>query len=160
MRFRLWCGALALAACGGGASGGSAAPASVTPVNPDAAVRAFLQAIADSNIERMSSLWGTEKGPAARTHQPPDYIKRMEVVQLYLRNTAYTIGAIRPAEGDPTRSIVNVVLDRKACMRTMPVTVVQTGKDGWLINQLDLNLAGSPSRPCRDAGQDAVPPKQ
>jgi hypothetical protein len=158
MRIRLWFGALALAACGG-ASGGSAAPASVVPANPDAAVRAFLQAVADSNIERMSSLWGTDKGSAARTRLPADYVKRMEVVQLYLRNTSYTIGAIRPAEGDPTKTIVNVVLDRKACTRTMPVTVVQTPKDGWVINQLDLNLAGSPSRPCRDAGQDAVQPK-
>lgn len=160
MRMRLWYGALALMACGGGAGPGAVNPANAPPASPETAVRAFLQAVADSNIERMSSLWGTEKGAASRTHQPNDYTKRMEVVQLYLRKTEYTVGAIRPVEGDAGKSIVNVVLDRKSCSRTMPVTVVQTPKDGWIINQLDLNQAGSPSRPCRDAGADAVQPKQ
>jgi hypothetical protein len=159
MQIRLWCGALALAACSSGAAPGPVNPAEAAATSPEAAVRAFLQAVADSNVPRMSSLWGTEKGPASRTRQPADYTKRMEVVQLYLRNTAYTLGAIRPMETDPSKSIVNVVLDRKECQRTMPVTVVQTSKEGWLVNELDLNQAGSPSRPCRDAGADKIPPK-
>jgi hypothetical protein len=158
MRIRFWVGALAVAACGGG-SPGPVSPVPAVPPTPESSVRSFLQAVADSNIEQMSLLWGTEKGPAGRTKQPADYTKRMEVIQIYLRNTAYTVGAIHNVESDPSRKIVNVVFDRKACLRTMPVTVVQTPKDGWIINQMDLNEAGSPSRPCRDAGEDPVKPK-
>ena len=159
MRIRWWLGALMLVACGG-SQAGSVAPSSAVPPTPEAAVRAFLQAVADSNIDAMASLWGTEKGPASRTKQPTDYLKRMEVVQIYLRNSPYTIGAVSKVEGDPSRNTVNVVFDRKACVRTMPVTVLQTAKDGWIVNQLDLNQAGSPTRPCRNAGDDPVKPKQ
>jgi len=146
-------------ACGGSKTGSVEPSTGVSPT-PEAAVRSFLQAVADSNIDRMAMLWGSEKGPAGRTKQPADYIKRMEVIQIYLRNSAYTIGAINKVEGDPSRNTVNVVFDRKACVRTMPVTVLQTSKDGWIINQLDLNQAGSPTRPCRNAGDDPVKPKQ
>ena len=158
MRNRLWIGALLVMACGG-SKAGSVDPSSAAPPTPEAAVRSFLQAVADSNIDRMASLWGSEKGPAARTKQPADYVKRMEVIQIYLRNASYTIGAVNKVEGDPSRNTVNVVFDRKACVRTMPVTVLQTSKDGWIINQLDLNQAGSPTRPCRNAGDDAIKPK-
>jgi len=64
---------LAVAACGGG--GAASQPAPVP--SAEAAVRSFFQAVADSNIARMATLWGTEKGSAASTGQPPDYEKRL-----------------------------------------------------------------------------------
>ena len=66
--------ALLLAACGGG-SGGAAA---VHPANTaSAAVENFMKAVADSNLAAMAGLWGTAKGPAARTRQPSDYERRI-----------------------------------------------------------------------------------
>jgi hypothetical protein len=35
-------------------------------------VDAFMQAVADSNLTQMASLWGTSAGPAAKTNQPSD----------------------------------------------------------------------------------------
>ena len=161
MRNRWLIGALLLPAChGGGAAPGAVKPQGAAPVTAEAAVRAFIQAATDSNIARMAMLWGTDKGSAYETHQPSDYMHRLEVIQLYLRNINYTVGKIHPADNDAGKTVVDVIIDRKACSRTMPVTTVQSSKDGWIVNQLDLNTAGNPSRPCRDAGGDAVAPKQ
>ena len=132
--------------CGGGGSAASPAPAS-TSDSPEAAVKNFMQAIADSNITRMSQLWGTAKGPAAETRKPDDYEKRMVITQLYLRGAPYRIIRIDPITDDQAKKLVTVDLNRGECTKTVPITVVNTGKD-WIVNQIDLNLAGTPVRPC------------
>ncbi|MEO8030524.1 MAG: hypothetical protein ABI765_06730 [Gemmatimonadota bacterium] len=159
MRIRLLTGALLLAACGGGAGPAAVAPQGAAAATPEAAVRAFLQAATDSNIARMSMLWGTEKGPAFKTHQPSEYMKRLEVIQIYLRDIKYTVGNIHPASDDASKQVVEVIIDRSSCHRTMPVTAAQSSRDGWVVYQFDLNTAGSPQRPCRDAGADQIQPK-
>ena len=159
MRIRFLLAALLLSACGGHSGPTSTAPQMAPSATPESAVRAFIKAADDSNIVQMSQLFGTDKGSAYATHQPADYQRKLEVIQLYLRNIKYTVGRIHPADNDPTHTVVDVIIDRKACSRTMPVTAVQSAKDGWMVNQLDLNTAGNPSRPCRDAGGDAVAPK-
>jgi hypothetical protein len=73
-----------LVGCGGGGSPASPAPGNSAD-SPETAVKNFMQAIADSNITRMTQLWGTAKGPAAETKKPDDYEKRMVITQLYLR---------------------------------------------------------------------------
>ena len=50
-----------------------------------------MQAVADSNLQKMARLWGTSAGPAAKTNQPPDYERRIVVMQAYLRNDDYRI---------------------------------------------------------------------
>lgn len=132
--------------CGGGGSTASPAPAS-TSDSPEAAVKNFMQAIADSNITRMSQLWGTAKGPAGQTKKPDDYEKRMVITQLYLRGAPYRIIRVDPVTADPTRQVVTIDLNRGECTKTVPVTVVKSGND-WIVNQIDLNLAGTPQRPC------------
>jgi hypothetical protein len=72
---------LALAACGGGP--GPTASAGPAPT-PEQAVRSFMQAAADSNLTRMAQLWGTRAGSAAKTGQPPDYQRRIAIMQFYL----------------------------------------------------------------------------
>jgi len=161
MQNRWLIGALLLSACGGGkAAPGAVNPQSAAPVTAEAAVRAFIKAASDSNIAEMSQLFGTDKGSAYSTHQPADFQRKLEVMQIYLRNIQYTVGKIHPADNEPGKTIVDVIIDRKACSRTMPITTVLSAKDGWMVNSLDLNTAGNPSRPCRDAGGDAVAPKQ
>lgn len=160
MRVRCLLGALLLSACGGHAAPGSTSPQAAPSSTPESAVRAFLLAATDSNMPQMSRLFGTEKGSAYTTHQPADYQRKLEVMQIYLRGINYTVGKIHPSDNDASKTVVDVIIDRRACSRTMPVTTVQSSRDGWLINALDLNTAGNPQRPCRDAGGDAVPPKQ
>jgi hypothetical protein len=135
----------ALAACGGSAGNSSAAPGPVT--SPRGVVEQFLQAVADSNLRKMASLWGTAAGPAAKTNQPPDYERRIVVMQAYLKNEGATLTGDAP-DGGPDRHVVQVELRRDLCTRTVPFTVIKLGDGTWLVNQVDLGAAGNPARPC------------
>ena len=63
-----WLGSvLLLAACGGGTS----APNSAQPAgSASGAVRSFMQAVADSNLDKMASLWGTAEWPGREDEHP------------------------------------------------------------------------------------------
>jgi hypothetical protein len=136
---------LVVLACGGGSSSPAPSGANSTP---EAAVRNFMQAVADSNITRMSELWGTANGPASETKKPDDYERRMIITQVYLRKVPYQIVRTDPITGDDKRRLVTVTLDRGQCVKSVPFTVVNVGKE-WIVNQIDLNQAGQPVRPCQ-----------
>ncbi len=142
-----------LAACGGAPAG---APAPVeNATTPERAVQDFMQAVADSNISRMGRFWGTRRGPATITRSPADYQQRLGVTQIFLRGSPFTIVRTDLVSGDAARRVVVVDLDRTntdgtRCTRTLPVTVVQTNNHGWVVNAMDLSLAGTPGRPCSD----------
>lgn len=163
----------ALVAC----SGAPGPSASARPkATPEEAVRSFMQAAADSNLTRMAELWGTRAGSAAKTGQPPDYERRVAIMQFYLSGSPFRIvpgGAaeITPAAGDSgqgrlpgpgdeaatTRQVV-VQLDRQGCAKYVPFVVVKAVDDSWLINQVDIAAAGHPKRPCtvEKTGKDST----
>ncbi len=136
-----WCWtAILLAGCGGGTA----------PVQPTtsaaAAVRSFMQAVADSNVEKMASLWGTANGPASQTRQPPDYERRVAIMQAYLRNDSFRVTS--DVEETATRRALQVELKRQTCTWSVPFVSVKANNGGWLVNQVDLTTAGNPARPC------------
>jgi hypothetical protein len=147
-----------LAACGGSA----AAPGAATPANtPEGTVSAFMQAVADSNLTKMAGLWGTAQGSAAKTGQPPDYQRRIIVIQSYLRGpyrvlgdagaAALARGADSAGAADTTNvREVSVELDRGQCKRVVPFRLVATSDRRWIINQIDLAAAGSVFKPCEE----------
>ncbi len=142
---------LVLAACGGGQAA-SAAPADLATTG-EGAVRAFLQAVADSNITRMARYWGSSGGPAASTGKPEGYEQRLTVVQLFLRNSPYTVMSTDPVSGDAKRLQVNLSFNRTdndgaTCVRTAPFITVNTGKTGWIVTSVDLTLVGTPGHTC------------
>jgi hypothetical protein len=139
-------------ACGGG-------PSSPTPqdsaTTPEGAVRNFMQAVADSNVNRMGHYWGTSRGPAAVVHHPADYEQRMVITQAYLRDSPFRVVRSDPVGNDANRQLVQVDLDRadaggKRCTRSVPFTVIKVGKIGWIVTSIDLTLAGTPGRSCMD----------
>ena len=153
---RRWIAAVALAAaCGGGGGAGQVHPSNTA----SAAVQSFMRAVADSNLEAMASLWGTAGGPAARTKQPPDYERRIVVMQSYLVNDDWRITADTP-DGTSGRHAVQVQLRRQACTWTVPFGVIQLNDGSWIVNQIDLTTAGNPARPCNPSVQDSVAPAQ
>ena len=132
----------------GAACGGSGQPAPAEDVStPQGVVRSFMQAVADSNPARMATFWGTASGSAAQTGTPPDYQRRMEITQLYLKAASFQILADDPGAVAGTREVV-VELNRGQCTRQVPFQTVQTGSGKWLVMQIDLNTAGSPATPC------------
>ena len=139
-------GALWLAGCGG-TPPGAPAPASGRS-SPDQVVQSFMRAVADSNVAGMAQFWGTARGSAASTGQPADWEKRLTVTQLYLRRAPFKIVGGGSTSNDQGRREVQVQLDRGACQRVVPFVVILTSSEGWLVNQIDLNAAGTPDRPC------------
>lgn len=146
-----WLSALLLAAaCGGGQPAQSTSP-SDNAATPDGAVRQFMQAVADSNINRMARYWGTSKGPAAITGQPVDYLQRLAVTQAYLRKSPFRVVGMNPV--DKQRMLVTTEFDRTGpgsttCRKQMNIEVRDMGKYGWVVTAMDLNQVGTPVTPC------------
>jgi hypothetical protein len=141
---RQWYAAAVLvAACGGSAPPGRVGPAPTA----SAAVQSFMQAVADSDLAKMATLWGTAKGPASKTRTPPDYERRVAIMQAYLASDDYRILGDAP-EGSAGRHALQVQLRRQACTYTVPFTVIQLADTHWIINEIDLTAAGNPKRPC------------
>lgn len=145
---------LLVVACSGG---GAPAAGPVAPSSGSAAgaVEGFMEAVADSNLSRMATLWGTNAGPASRTRQPPDYEKRITVMQSYLRNESHRVLPFTPTGGASEN--VQVEIRRGLCTWVVPFTVIRMGDGSWLVNQVDLAMAGNPVRPCGPgAAQDTT----
>jgi hypothetical protein len=136
---------LLLAACGGGTAQKPAQPAG----SASGAVRSFMQAVADSNLEKMASLWGTVNGPAAKTNMPSDYRRRVAVMQAYLRNQSFRIISDQP-QATENRRAIQVELKRETCTWRVPFVAIKTTDGAWLVTQVDLAAAGNPARPCLD----------
>ena len=118
---RRWIAAAALvAACGGGGGAGQVHPSNTA----SAAVENFMRAVTDSNLVAMASLWGTAKGSAAHTKQPPDYERRIVVMRSYLVNDDWRIESDTP-DGSDGRHSVQVQLRRQACTWTVPFGVMR-----------------------------------
>jgi hypothetical protein len=144
---------LLLTACGGGGGASAAKPAA----SASGAVRSFMEAVADSNLDKMASLWGTASGPAAKTKQPPDYQRRVAIMQAYLRNQSFRIIS-DVQEQSPDRRAVQVELKREACTWNVPFVALKAAGGSWLVTQVDLAAAGNPARPCVAPGMaDSAP---
>lgn len=122
---------------------------------PTLAVEGFMRAVSDSNVSKMAELWGSSKGPAARTGQPKDFNRRLVIMHAYLSGvTVRTLGEVKTGKSD--RTLVTTELSRGPCKVTLPVTAVKTGK-GWIVNQFDLALAGEVNKPCEGSGNRGNP---
>lgn len=136
--------AFAFLVVGASAAGAQSFRGAATPAQ---AVQEFMRAVADSNLTRMAQLFGTAKGPAARTHQPPQYEKRIMAIQLYLRGgvQARALGDL-PGPKAHTR-VVTTQLDHNGCQVTLPITTAKA-REGWIVEAFDLNQAAQVNRPC------------
>jgi hypothetical protein len=139
-----WFGAaLLLAACGGGGGAQQAQPAT----SAAEAVQGFMRAVADSNIDKMASLWGTANGPASKTRQPPDWERRIVIMQAYLSNDSFRVTSDVP-DPDENRRAQQVEIKRQTCTWNVPFVSIKTRDGSWLVTQVDLTAAGNPARPC------------
>lgn len=147
MTKQLWFGmGLLLAACGG-----RSAPPAQSATSGSSAVRSFMQAVADSNLAKMASLWGTANGPASKTKQPPDWERRIVIMQAYLRNDSFRITS-DVAEQNENRRAQQVEIRRRSCTWNVPFVTVKARDGSWLVTQVDLAAAGNPARPCMEPG--------
>jgi hypothetical protein len=114
----------------------------------------FMRAAADSNLARMAELWGSADGPAARTGQPPEWEKRVIIMQTYLRGDSSRVVSDVPVAGSDSQRRVIVELYRPGCVKQIPATVTRSRSGGWLVENVDISAAGNPARPCEGSRED------
>jgi len=145
---RRWIVVTALAfGCGGNTTSVAPSP------GPEYAVQEFMAAIADSNLPKMAEYWGTAKGSAAETGNPPDYPKRIEVIQLWMRGYTYRILASTPTDASRQAQSMEVQMAKGDCNKQVPFQAVKTASGRWVIQSIDLNALGSPMLPCAKEGE-------
>ena len=134
---------VALIACGGASTG-----AVSSELSSEQVVRAFMKAVADSDLVRMGDLWGSSRGPANVTRFPPEYPRRLAIIQAWLRGSD-SIGIVSdmPVQGSSNERTVVIAYHRSGCIKQIPVTTVRSGKQ-WLVSSIDVGLAGTPAKPC------------
>lgn len=115
---------------------------------PEAAVNAFMKAVTDSNLARMTQLWGTSDGSAATTRKPADFQKRIYVTYAFLKGGTYKISATEPNPKEANERYMILEFNRGDCNKLVPITAVKTKKEGWIVNSLDLSQVGVPGRSC------------
>jgi hypothetical protein len=115
---------------------------------PEAAVTAFMQAVTDSNLARMTQLWGTSDGSAAATRKPADFQKRIYITYAFLKGGKYKVSATEPNPAEKDRRYMILEFSRGDCNKLVPITAVKTKKEGWIVNSLDLSQVGVPGRGC------------
>ena len=133
------------------ASGGGPEP--VAPVEPEEAIRGFLDAARANRLTAMSELWGSSRGRAADRMDDTELRKRLTVIQVYLAHESYEIipdtDPLRRGTGD--RLTFRVRLTRFGCTPVVPFTL-ERWRAGWLIANIDLTAIGNPTASCRQPG--------
>lgn len=138
----------------------SARASSPAEPTPEAAVNAFMKAVADSNLARMTYLWGTQDGPAAITRKPPDFQKRMYITYAFLKGGTYKISIVEPVPAKQDRRNIILEFRRGDCNKMVPIVAVKTKDYGWIVEALNLNDVGVPGRSCSGGPPSGAPQSQ
>lgn len=114
--------------------------------SPAAAVEEFIRAASDSNLTRMAELWGTEKGSASATGRPDRYGEKIIIMQAFMQGVSVrALGEIPGEKG--TRRQVTTEISRGPCRVMVPVIVTKV-RDGWIVNNFDLERVADVNKPC------------
>src|SRR5205809_2873920 len=77
--------ALGCLACGG------AGPGKLAPQSPQETLAQFMSAVKANDLERMRTLWGSERGLASSHLKSTDVNQRLAVLKLFLNNVGYRV---------------------------------------------------------------------
>ncbi|HKW40148.1 MAG TPA: hypothetical protein VJN39_02760 [Gemmatimonadales bacterium] len=139
--------ALGSLACGGGARPGQPVPQS----SPQETLAQFLAAVKANDLDRMSALWGNERGPAS-DHMKQDEVKqRLNVLQIYLNHVTYRVveGPL-PVPNKDDRRTFRVELQRAtSCTIVVPLELARAKGNRWFVVGTDLATLTNPAQPCQ-----------
>lgn len=122
---------LVLAACGpkpGGALTGAPAPR--------VAVEQFLAAVRAQDLQAMSVIWGSEKGPARDLIARQELEKRELIMQCMLAHDRFRI--LNESTGAGGKQVYRVELRRGSVVRATNFTSVKGPSDRWYVESADL----------------------
>ena len=127
--------ALVLAGCfGGGRTGGPATGA----VGSREAVDAFMKTVKEKDIQAMSIVWGTSRGPARDQIDRAELEKRELLMQCYLRHDGYRIKSDGPGQGG--RVLYKVEVQQGQRKRETTFTTIKGPEDRWYVEDVDITV--------------------
>jgi hypothetical protein len=138
--------ALGCLACGGGAG-----PGKLAPQSPQETLAQFMLAVKANDLERMRTLWGSERGVASDRMKSTDVNQRLTVLQIYLNHAGYRVveGPL-PVPTKEDRRVFRVELQRStSCTIVVPIEVARTKGGRWLVVGTDLASIPNPASPCK-----------
>ena len=140
-----------LVALGSLACGGGAGPGKLAPQSPQETLAQFMAAVKDNNIERMGTLWGSERGPATNWMKSDQLRERLSVVQKYVDHAGYrVIEGPLAVPGHENMKGFRVELQRQGgCTVVFPIDLVHTKSGGWVVNDVHLGSIPTPGLSCR-----------
>ena len=101
-----------------------------------AAVNRFFAAVHAQDLQAMSQVWGTSKGPARDNMDRNELDKREVILQCYFNYDTFRVTGESPTS--ETRRMVRVELQRDGKTRT-PVVYTVMGPGGrWYVENLDI----------------------
>ena len=138
--------ALASLACGGGAG-----PEKLAPQSPQETLAQFMSAVKANDLERMRTLWGSERGLASGHLKSTDVNQRLAVLQIYLNHVGYRVveGPL-PVPNKEDRRLLRVELQRStSCTVVVPIELARTKEGRWLVVGTDLASIPNPAAACK-----------
>jgi hypothetical protein len=134
---------LAIAACRSApsyqSSEGQLAPSNgqlTGAVSPRQAVDMFLAAVRAQDLQAMSVVWGTSKGPARDVVDRSQLEKRELVMQCYLSHDKYDVVSDARTKSDV--HVLGVSLSKGSITRETTFTTVRGPSDRWYVEQMQL----------------------
>lgn len=100
------------------------------------AVEQFLAAVRAEDLQAMSIIWGTERGPA-RDHMPRDEMEKREIILVcYMQHDNYRI--LREGSGDGGRRVMDLELTNGPLTRTTTIHTIRGPRGRWFVEKMDI----------------------
>ncbi|HEY8833497.1 MAG TPA: hypothetical protein VIM21_13445 [Gemmatimonadaceae bacterium] len=136
MSFRIFAGLLFLSACSSATKGGYPNGQLTGGANARQAADQFLAAVKLSDLQAMSTVWGTDRGPARETMDRTELEKREMILACYFKNDSYRILGERSGQGEHRE--VSVELKKGNLIRTSTFYAIRGPGGRWYIDNVDI----------------------
>lgn len=135
MSLRKVAGLFFLAACSRATTVGDSGGLTGAPA-PRIAAEQFLRAVKANDLQAMSTVWGTQNGPARETMERTSMEKREIILVCYLtHDTARIIGE---APGQQGRRDIRVEIKRGNLTRQTTFYTIRGPRDRWYVENVDI----------------------
>ena len=134
-----------VAACGGSSQPSTGA----TPVNaaatsqsdpgaatPSLAIKTFMTAIKNQDLDALALIWGSEKGPARDVTSSDQIRKRELIMECYLQHDSYTVQS--DVEQQRGLHVVSLQITKGTFTRNTKTQVVLGPNNRWFVDNIEL----------------------
>ncbi|HEY8166811.1 MAG TPA: hypothetical protein VIF83_14760 [Gemmatimonadaceae bacterium] len=121
---------------------GTAAPApttgpqSVGGATPRGAVEQFLAAVRAQDLQAMSTVFGTSRGPSRDNMDREQLEKRLIILQCYFNHDKFRI--LGEAAGEASHRILTVELTRGRLVRSPRFYAIRGPGDRWFVDNMEI----------------------